>query len=129
MSSHHDDESLYPDHLVAKSKEAKRFGKMNDPTAASYLEGPCGDEMEFYLAIRDNKIEDIKFYTEGCVASKVCGMTVADLSVGKSIMEALGISPKQVMEELKDLPKGHSHCSILAVSALYRAIADYWLKP
>jgi nitrogen fixation NifU-like protein len=73
-------------------------------------------------------IKKIKFYTEGCISTIVCGEMVAQLAEGKSIDEALGISPKQVIEMLRGLPENHSHCSILAVSTLHRAIADYLLK-
>ena len=29
------------------------FGRMNDPTGAAIVRGPCGDEMEFYLHIKE----------------------------------------------------------------------------
>ncbi len=31
------------------------FGRMYDPTAAAFLKGICGDEMEFYLYIRGGR--------------------------------------------------------------------------
>jgi len=40
----------------------------------------------------------------------------------------LGISPQQVITALNGLPKEHCHCSILAVSTLYKAIVDYLFK-
>ncbi|MFH1479244.1 MAG: iron-sulfur cluster assembly scaffold protein [Candidatus Omnitrophota bacterium] len=113
--------------LVAK-KKSKYFGRMNDPTAAASIKGPCGDEIEFYLVIDNKIIKDIKFYAEGCDDTIVCGDAVSRLVIGRSIDEALGISPKEVKDTLDDLPEDHSHCTILAVSTLYRAIADYLLK-
>jgi hypothetical protein len=32
------------------------FGRMNDPTSSSYLQGPCGDAMEFYLVVEEGRI-------------------------------------------------------------------------
>jgi len=123
-----DGEVIYPSQLVLMAKNPKHFGRMNDPTASAYLKGPCGDEMEFYLVIKNNIIEEIKFYTEGCTATSVCGFTTAQLALGKTIMDALGIAPKKVMGLLNGLPEQDRHCSILAVSTLYKAIADYLLK-
>jgi len=120
--------AIYPEDIVALAKNTQHFGRMNDPTSAASIKGPCGDEMEFYLVIKDKIIEDIKFYTKGCIATKVCGAMTAQLASGKSINEALGVSPKKVIEALSGLPEDHCHCSILAVSTLYRAIADYLLK-
>ena len=129
FSHYNNDEDLYPAHLMERAKDPQYLGRMTDPTAGAYVKGPCGDAMEFYLVIRDNVIHEIKFYTEECIATRVCGSVTAQLARGKSVREALGISPKQVMEIFDDLPETHSHCSILAVSTLHRAIADYLLKP
>jgi len=118
----------YPKEIIKLLNDVKFFGRMNDPTSSAYLKGPCGDEMEFYLVIEGNKITDIKYYTDGCGASRACSAMVAYLAQGKTINEALAISAGEVIKQLKGLPVDHLHCSILAVSTLYRAIADYLLK-
>ncbi|MFC1808360.1 iron-sulfur cluster assembly scaffold protein [Candidatus Omnitrophota bacterium] len=123
-----EDLTVFPEQIVAFAKNPKHFGRMNDPTSAAYIKGPCGDEIEFYIVIKDDLIKEVKFYTEGCIATIVCGSLTAQLVLGKSINEALGISPKEVVESLDGLPDNHCHCSILAVSTLYKAIADYLLK-
>ncbi len=104
------------------------FGRMKVFTASSYLEGPCGDSMEFYLVIEDKKITDVKYFTDGCGATRACAGMVAHLAYGKTVNEALTISAGEVIARLKGLPEDHLHCSILSVSTLYRAIADYLLK-
>jgi len=111
-----------------KINTSKYFGRMNAPTSAACLKGPCGEEMEFYLVVEQNKITQVKFYTEGCESTKACAAMTAHLAEGKTIDEALSISPGIVIEKLKYLPREHLHCSILSVSTLYRAIADYLLK-
>jgi nitrogen fixation NifU-like protein len=52
----------------------------------------------------------------------------AKLVEGKTIKDALLVSAGDVIRNLKGLPEDHLHCSILAVSTLYRAIADHLLK-
>ncbi|MFA5271386.1 MAG: iron-sulfur cluster assembly scaffold protein, partial [Candidatus Omnitrophota bacterium] len=71
---------------------------------------------------------EIKYYTEGCYATRACAAMAAKLAEGKTVKEVLLISAGEVIAELKGLPEIHLHCSILAVSTLYRAIADYLLK-
>ncbi|MDP2922677.1 MAG: iron-sulfur cluster assembly scaffold protein [Candidatus Omnitrophota bacterium] len=109
-------------------KKDKFFGRMNDPTACAVFIGPCGDEMEFYLVIEEGRITEAKCYTKGCEETKMCGLMVAYLAHNKTINEALAISAGEVIKKLKNLSFEHLHCSILAVSTLYRAIADYLLK-
>ncbi|MFC1808588.1 iron-sulfur cluster assembly scaffold protein [Candidatus Omnitrophota bacterium] len=124
-----EDTSMYPTELVEKARNPKYFGRLNDPTSSAFVKGPCGDEMEFYLVITDNIIEDVRYYTKGCLSTLICGSATAELAMGKSIYDALDISPKKVIDTLHGLPDEGCHCTILAVSTLYKAIADYLLKP
>ncbi len=118
----------YPPEVMGLLNDPQLFGRMNDPTAASYLKGPCGDSMEFYLVIENKIITEIKYFTEGCGATRACAAMAAHLAYGKTVKEALAISAGEVIKRLKGLPEDHLHCTILAVSTLYRAIADYLLK-
>lgn len=122
------DLSDYPSKVRDLIDDLKYFGRMNDPTSSSYLEGPCGDAMEFYLLIDKNRIVEVKYFTDRCEATRACAAMAAKLAEGKTIKEALSISSGEVIERLKGLPEDHLHCSILSVSTLYRAIADYLLK-
>jgi len=122
-------ETDYPQEIIELLNDEKLYGRMNGPTSSSYLKGPCGDSMEFYLVIEGGVVNDIKYYTEGCQATRACAAMTAKLALGKTITEALGISAGEIIKSLKGLPQDHLHCSILAVSTLYRAIADYLLQP
>ena len=104
------------------------FGRMTDPSAGAWVVGPCGDTMEFYLVITNDCIEQIRYHTDGCRHTHRCGETVAQYILGKSVREALNISVGQILTDLHDLPQSHQHCAILAVSSLYRAIAQYWIQ-
>ena len=105
------------------------FGRMNDPTSAASICGPCGDEMEFYLVVRDDVIEEVKYYTAGCENTRSCGAAVSRRAKGRSITDALSISAGELIKSGDCKPEEGRHCAILAVSTLYRAIADYLLKP
>lgn len=103
----------------------KHFGRLNDPDASAHIKGVCGDEMEFYLVFSNEVITDVRFYTEGCGYTGICGETAARLSAGKHIDDAMGLSPAMVIKEIIDLPEDHVHCSILATMTLLKALADY----
>ena len=85
--------------------------------------------MEFYLQIRDDIVKDVTYYTEGCGHTKACALAVAKRAKGKPVMEALAISPRDIIDSGDCISEEGRHCAILAVSALYRAIASYLLKP
>ncbi|MBN1418036.1 MAG: iron-sulfur cluster assembly scaffold protein [Planctomycetes bacterium] len=105
------------------------LGRMNDPTAAGRLTGPCGDTMEFYLVIEEDRIVDVRYYTEGCGNTRRCGYAVARRAKGRDVTDALSISAGEIIRSGECKPEAGRHCAILAVSTLYRAIADYLMKP
>jgi nitrogen fixation NifU-like protein len=104
------------------------YGRMNDPSAGACVTGPCGDTMEFYLIIEDEIIRHAKYHTDGCGYTRQCGHTVAAYIQGKSIIAALSLSVKQLLDALPQLPPEHRHCAILAVSTLYQAVGQYWVE-
>lgn len=118
-----------PDDVAELVKSKKYYGQMNGPDGSAHIKGACGDQMEFYFAISGGKIVDIKFHTDGCFYTTACGAMTCKLADGKTIAGALSISVSEVIGEIKTLPRNHMHCAILAVSTLYKAIADYLLKP
>jgi len=109
--------------------EDEFFGRMNDPTAAASIKGLCGDEMEFHLVIRDDQIVDIRYYTNGCGNTRSCGRSVARRAKGRSVTDALSISAGELIRSGECEAEAGRHCAILAVTTLYRAIADYLLAP
>jgi nitrogen fixation NifU-like protein len=123
-------ESAIPAEILHYSEDDTLYGRMNDPTSCAFVQGRCGDSMEFHLYIQNQVIEDIRYVTDGCEYSRACGMVVASAAKGLPLEEALGISPKLVLDTLAPhLPPENRHCAILAVGTLYQAIADYLLKP
>jgi nitrogen fixation NifU-like protein len=103
------------------------FGRMNDPSAAASIKGVCGDEMEFYLVIRDDRIEDVRYYTNGCHNTRSCGRAVARRAKGSRVNDALSISAGELIRSGECETEEGRHCAILAVTTFYRAIADYLL--
>lgn len=71
--------------------DPKIYGRMNAPDCSAYLKGPCGDVMEFYLVVSGNRLTEVKYYSEGCSATRACGAMVARLATGKTIQEALSL--------------------------------------
>jgi nitrogen fixation NifU-like protein len=117
------------EHEITAAECDPFFGRMNDPTASAWVKGPCGDEMEFYLFIVNGVIEDVRYYTEGCGHTRSCGAAAARRVKGRAVLDALSIHPREIIDAEECLPEDGRHCAILAVTTLYRAIADYLLAP
>jgi nitrogen fixation NifU-like protein len=107
-------------HNVGEIAEADGIGEIGNPV--------CGDMMTFYIKVKDNKLEDVKYKTFGCGAAIAVSSMVSDMVKGKTLEEALKVTPAMVAKELEGLPKNKFHCSNLGAQALRKAIRDYYIK-
>lgn len=105
---------------VGEIKDADGIGEEGNPV--------CGDMMTFYIKVKDNRLDDVKFQTFGCGAAVAVSSIVSEMAKGKTLEEALAITPSLVAQELEGLPKNKYHCSNLGAQALRKAIRDYAQK-
>ena len=106
----------------------QNIGKIKDPDSYVSIKGVCGDTIEIYLIVRDGKVRDIKFMTDGCGATITCASYVTRTSKGKSLEEALQIKPEDIEKYFEGLPEEHKHCAKLAVITLKAVIEKYKSK-
>ncbi|HOO40272.1 MAG TPA: iron-sulfur cluster assembly scaffold protein [Syntrophales bacterium] len=117
----------YSDEVLKNWLEPYFMGEIERPEGYGKLTGSCGDEMAFFLRVRDEKIMDVKFSTGGCITSIAAGNTGAKLISGKTIEEALMLTPSDILTVLNGLPPEDEHCAQLATDVIKEAIRDYFL--
>jgi len=121
--------SLYSKKVMEHFQHPRNVGEIKNPDGVGHVGNPiCGDVMELYIKVKDNKIIDAKFKTFGCAAALATSSMVTEMVKGKTIEEALKISNRAVAEALDGLPPIKMHCSVLAEDALKAAIKDYLAK-
>ena len=123
-STHYSDKVLdhfrHPRNTGTLKGEDVARGRVGNPV--------CGDLMEIYIKVRDERIEDIKFKTFGCGSAVATASMVTELAKGKSLTEASRITRQDVANELDGLPPVKMHCSNLAADALHDAINNHLNK-
>jgi|GEM_PF-195028 len=85
----------------------------------------CGDIMKIFLKIEDGIIVDAKFRTFGCAAAIVSSSVACELIKGMTVEQALGVTNRQICEEIGQLPSHKIHCSVLAEEGIAAAIKYY----
>ncbi|MFA6449233.1 MAG: iron-sulfur cluster assembly scaffold protein [bacterium] len=113
---------------LSVAEEMCNIGPVENADCYGKICGICGDTMEIWLRINDGVISEARFLTDGCFSSQLCGAAATYLAKNETLMDALRISPASIMDLMSEMEGVELHCSILATSALYRAIADYILK-
>ena len=97
-----------------------------DDVATGRVGNPvCGDLMEMYVRVKDDRIEDIKFQTFGCGSAVATSSMITELVMGKTLDEALEVTRADVADALDGLPPVKMHCSNLAADALHDAIKNW----
>lgn len=112
----------YSENTIDHFMNPRNFGEMSEADGHAALTGPCGDTIEIWLKVKDGKINEASFTTDGCGTSIASGSMVTVLSKGKTIEFARKISPEDVLKALDGLPKDKQHCAFLASDALKTAI-------
>ena len=120
---------IYNEKVMDHFTNPRNVGEISNPDGVGEEGNPvCGDMMTFYIKVKGNRLDDVKFKTFGCGAAIAVSSMVSEMAKGKTIDEARKITPELVAKELEGLPKNKFHCSNLGAQALNRAIDDYVAK-
>ena len=120
---------VYSEKVMEHFMNPRNVGEIENADGTGEVGNPvCGDMMTFYIKVKDDRIKDVKFKTFGCGAAIAVSSMVSELAKGRTLAEAMNITPESVADKLEGLPKQKLHCSNLGAQALHKAIEDYLSK-
>ena len=117
--------AIFSKKVIEEFKHPHNVGRMKDPDSAAIITGSCGDTMEIFLKVKENKITDILFMTDGCGSSIACGSMVTRMVKGKAINDVKKITNIDLIDALDGLPDENKHCAKLAVDTVQKGIKNY----
>ncbi|MBR1891129.1 MAG: Fe-S cluster assembly scaffold protein NifU [Clostridia bacterium] len=121
--------ALYSEKVMDHFRNPRNVGIIENADGVGEVgNAKCGDIMKIYLKIDGDIITDVKFETFGCGSAIASSSMATELIKGKPLSEALELTNKAVAEALDGLPAYKMHCSVLAESAIKKAILDYYKK-
>jgi nitrogen fixation protein NifU and related proteins len=114
---------MYSPTVLEHFHNPRNVGEIENATAVIEMTNPvCGDLMKLWVVVRDEKIFDVKFKTQGCIPAVACGSWLTEEMKGKPLAELAEITPEQIETALGGLPSASRHASRLAADALKRVI-------
>lgn len=116
---------VYSDAVVDRAMNPRNVGNMENANGFATVTGPCGDTMEIWLKVKNDRILEATFMTDGCGTTIVAGSMATELAKGINVIQAQRISQQDVLEALGGLPEESKHCALLAANTLKEAIKDY----
>jgi nitrogen fixation NifU-like protein len=120
-----DMKKVYSEKTIDHFLNPRNLGEMPTPDGFARVTGPCGDTMEIYLKVKDGKVKNVSFWTDGCGPSIASGSMITELAKRTNISETQRIGQYDVLTALGGLPEESEHCALLASNTLKEAIKNY----
>jgi len=116
---------LYSEAVIDHAMNPRNVGSMETANGFAMVEGPCGDTMEIWLRVKNDRILEATFMTDGCGTTIAAGSMITELVKGKNVIQVQKISQQDVLKALGGLPEESRHCALLAANTLKEAVKDY----
>jgi len=116
---------IYSEKTIDHFLNPRNLGEIPGPDGFGRVTGSCGDTMEICLKVRDGRVINASFWTDGCGTSIASGSMITEMAKRMNISEAQRISQNDVLAALGGLPEESEHCALLAADTLKEAVKDY----
>lgn len=113
---------IYSEALIEHGVNPRNYGTIDHPDGYAKITGPCGDTVEMFLRMKDKKIEESKFVTDGCMFSIAACSVAAEMAEGKTVSGCIGINQSAILSHLEKMPADHEHCALLAAMTFQKAL-------
>ena len=118
-------EMMYQENILDHFKNPRNFGKIENASVHHHEYNPlCGDEIELYLLIDDNKkIVDVKFNGHGCAISQASASMLTEQIKGKNLEGLKKMTKENILEMLGiSLSPVRLKCALLSLDTLKNSI-------
>ncbi len=117
--------NTYTDTVIDHAMNPRNVGSIPNADGFACVTGPCGDTMEIWLSIRDGRIRDATFWTDGCGTSIAAGSMATEMAKGMTITEAFRVTQQDILNSLGGLPEESAHCALLAANTIKESVRDF----
>ncbi|MEM5811556.1 MAG: iron-sulfur cluster assembly scaffold protein [Candidatus Aenigmatarchaeota archaeon] len=118
-------EEIYAEKILERYKLPKNKGKLESFTHNYKEYNPlCGDVIEIFVNVKNDKIEDIKFFGEGCAISQASADLLLDFVKNKKLDEIKAIDDNFLINKIIKIPISYRRilCATLSLKTLKKAL-------
>ncbi len=114
----------YSEKAMEYATNPVNIGPMQDANGYASVADSHGDELALWLKVEDNVIKKATYFTKGCLTIKIAAGAITEMVTGKTLEDAMEITPKELREFIGKTPRKTWHCTVLAVDTLHEAIRN-----
>ena len=116
---------LFSEKVIDYGTNSRNYGAMENPEGYAKITGPCGDTVEIFLRVKNGRIEDIRYTTDGCMTSHAAVSAATVMAKGKAPKDCIKINQSSILEHLGGMPDDAKHCALLAATTLHRSLRNF----
>ncbi len=112
---------IYREIILDYYRNPRNYGILEDVDIFRHDSNPlCGDEIEIYIKITENKVSDVKFLGKGCAISQASASMLTELIKGKDFDYVKKLTKEDILGNLglQDLGPARIKCALLSLKAL-----------
>jgi len=120
-------EDIYKQVILDHYKHPRNQGELTSPTIKTKARNPvCGDQIEFSLLIKDNKIEDVKFKVQGCAVSTASASLLSEKLKGMTVDEIKALQSEDIFALLgvQSLGSSRAKCALLGLNTVLKGLKE-----
>lgn len=109
-------------------RNPRNYGKIENPDIAQRDSNPlCGDELEMFINIKENKVADVKFTGKGCAISQASASMLTELIMGKDFEFVKKLTKEDIFNNLglHELGPARVKCALLSLKVLKSGLYSY----
>ena len=119
----------YTNHLINSFYTSPHTGTISGADIVNrVVNKETGDAVKLYLILEDGKIKDAKFQACGSVVLFASLSAIMDIIIGNTLEEALAVTEKSVIKEIKQVNRCDYSMVAFAVKALSVTLNNYLKK-
>ncbi len=117
-------QELYKENILELYRHPHNKREIEDATHKGEGVNPsCGDKITFYLKLKDDRVEDVSFWGDGCAISMATVSMLTDKIKGLTINDLRAIAPGDIYNMLGvKISPGRVNCALLGYEAMNHAL-------
>ena len=121
-------DQIYQENILDHYKNPRNVGIIGNATVRHHEKNPlCGDELDVYLMIDDDKnVADVKIQARGCAISTASASMMTDRIKGRNISEITKLKKDNILEMLGiPISAARLKCALLSMDTFKNAIVIF----
>ena len=120
-----EEDEIYRENILDHFKHPRNFGKLTEYNLSSKEFNPvCGDQIELFIKLKNNKVEDVKFTGKGCAISMASISMLTEKIRGLNLEELRNLNKEDILEMIGiQLGVVRMKCGLLSLKALLNGLS------